>query len=90
MVLPRQGLYGQSMGGFQAQQPVFGKDAIWPAVIVVAASSSGQSDSFAQQAAQTHPEPAVEALEDPRWAAVLEVREPATKRLVDIVDDEHQ
>jgi hypothetical protein len=41
MVLPRQGLNDLGMGGFQAQQPLLGKEAIWPAMMVVAASSSG-------------------------------------------------
>src|SRR5580700_8187792 len=87
MVLPRQGLNDLGMGGLQAYQPMLGKESIWPAVVIQSTSPTLATASPTENAPQTHADPAVEPFEDPRWTTVLEVGEPALKRLVDVVDD---
>ena len=78
------------MSLLQVQESKRGKEAIWPAVVISASATTLVAASLAEKTPQAHPEPAVEPLEDPRRTAVLKVREPASKRLVDLADNEWQ
>src|SRR2546428_7306678 len=78
------------MGGDQTVQPLLGKETIGPALMIQAASPTTASVTFAENAPQTHADPAVEAFEDPRWAAVLEVHKPTPQRTVQVVDQRGQ
>src|SRR5579871_4165222 len=77
------------MGGCQAEQPMLGKVGVGPAVVVFSTPPAFESVSFAQNAAQAHSDPSVKVCERV-FATVLEVREPAHERLVQIGDDNSQ
>src|SRR4249919_2581523 len=89
MVLPLRGLTGQSMGLHQTEQPMIGKEGVGPSQMVPAAGSASAVFAPAQDRAQALAYPAVQTLECPP-PAVLEVREPAPQRPVDVGDDERQ
>ena len=78
------------MGVLQTEEPLRDKVPIWPALMIRTPASTFSSGSFAENTPQTHSDPSVEPFEDPGRTTVLEVHEPASKRPVDVVDDELQ
>lgn len=69
------------MGGRQTEQPMLGKEAVWPASMIPTAADAAAMGAAAEQAPQSHPDPAVETRKRPRFA-VLEVCEPASQGLI--------
>ena len=59
MVLPPRGLTGLSIGCLQAEQPLFGKEGIGPAVMIRTPSAATTARPLAQGTAQAHADPAV-------------------------------
>src|SRR6185369_17433428 len=89
MVLPPRGLNDLCMGCFQTEQPLLGKEAVFPAMMVPSATSSAAACAFSEYAAQTHSGPAVQGFK--RGAeAVLEVVEPTPQGLVHASNDVFQ
>ena len=72
------------MGGFQTEQPVFGKEQIRPALVVTTATA--KVDASAENAPQAASDVAIEVREDVRIRAVLEVLEPTSQRWVQLRD----
>ena len=67
------------MGGFQAIQPLLGKEGIRPALMIAPTSTSFLAPAFSEDASQPHPNPPVQVAERVR-VAVLEVFKPAPQR----------
>src|SRR3989339_236780 len=77
------------MGRHKGIQPMLDKESVRPASMVQSASSSYPVGSLAQDAAQAHPNPAVQGRKG-GFAAVLEVFEPPSQRLIQGNDDHLQ
>src|SRR5690242_16838498 len=86
---PARGLADQVMGVLQVEQPVIGKEGNGPADVVIAATDPWAVRLFAQDVAQTPPDPAVERREGPA-VAVFEVFKPTAQRPVEIGNDRRQ
>ena len=87
VVLPARGLANRAVGSLQAEQPMFGKEAIWPSRLIRTAHVGDplQLLLLAQQTPQSAAYPAIQRAEGPR-SAVLEVAEPAPQRRIEVVD----
>src|SRR3972149_10911787 len=86
MVFPPSGLNGHGMGGHQSKQPLFGKEGVWPAVMVQSAAFAAAPATFSENAPQTHADPAVQFTKRVP-VAVLEIREPAAQGAVHVCHD---
>ena len=77
------------MGFYQAEKPMIPKEAVWPAIMIVASTDPVKTHPLAQNTAKAPPHPFVYDRKGP-FAAMLEVLEPALQRAVDLHDDHGQ
>ena len=89
MVHLRGGLTNLRMGNCQRVQTMRGKESIRPAMMIEPAAASAATTTMAQDAAQTHADPAVKVDKSPA-TAVLKVLKPAFQRPIDVQDDDRQ
>ena len=72
------------MGSDKTEQPKISEVAIPPALMIVPSASTAATAAFSQDAAKTPTKPLIEILIHVPIAAVLEVSEPAAKRLIQL------
>src|SRR5882724_6230132 len=85
VVLPASGLTNRCMGCDKGEQPLFGKEGVGPAVVIVPASASFPAMPAPQNASQPRPDQSVQRCE--RVAvAMLEVRIPPARTRVHSCD----
>ena len=64
------------MGGFQAIQPVLGKEGVRPAVMIAPTATSLPAQAFSEDASQPHPNPPVQARERVLWLCLKYSNQP--------------
>src|SRR5688572_12296212 len=74
------------MGMCKREQPLRCKESIRPQLIVTFPSTTTAVSTFAQDAAQTHPEPLVQRRKR-RVVAMFEIPKPASRDQIDARDD---
>ena len=74
------------MGCDKTEQPKISEVAISPTLMIFSSASSAAAAAFPQDAAETASKPLVEILKHIPITAVLEVPEPAAKRLIQLHD----
>ena len=74
------------MGGDKTEQPKISEVAISPAVMIFPSASTAATAAFPKNAAKAATKPLVEILKHIPITAVLEVPEPAAKRLIQLHD----
>ena len=75
------------MGCGQVKEPLRCKECVRPTLMVAPTSAPAAMVAFAQNAAQTHPEPSVERNKG-TTRAMLKVDQPAPQRPIDVLDDD--
>ena len=79
------------MGCLQAEEPLLGKECVRPAFVVRDAFRDASAlRPLAQKTAQSTSEPSIFIFKDVREGAVFEVLEPASKRLIRLLNDARQ
>ena len=72
------------MGCLQVKQPAFGKEGVRPALIVRPPTGfAPTAGTLTQNAAQTHPDPAVDIRKHATLGHMLEIAEPTSQRPID-------
>ena len=65
------------MGGFQAVQPMVGKEGIRPALMIAPSATASPAQAFAEEASQPHPNPAVQMRQTwSRWLCLKYSNQP--------------
>ena len=77
------------MGCGKEVQPVFGKVGIWPALMVSPSTPSLAAATLAEDAAQAHAGPSIQAHES-GTGAMLEIAEPTAEGLIDVRENRTQ
>ena len=77
------------MGMLKRKQTQLGKEGIGPALMVPATPAASSATAFAQDAAESSPQPLVLGVQR-RWVAVLKVLKPSLHRSVQVSDNDLQ
>ena len=70
------------MGCGKTEQPMLGEEGIAPAMMIGTPTATAKSETFSQDAAETHSNPTIEIGIRAVVTAVLEIREPTPKSSV--------
>ena len=77
------------MGFYKAEKSTIPKEAVRPAIMIMASTDPVKTRPLAKDTAKAPPHPLIYDREGP-FAAMLEVLEPALQRAVELLDDHGQ